>query len=101
MAILIALAWRGFPTRNFLPAGGGLESPDSFFLWLHNDLQLHFRGAVPLSSLPFPLVPSPSTVFMISPFSRMMEAVSDEQCLPFMRDLCLQLLANVTRVQVT
>ncbi|CAM9536778.1 unnamed protein product, partial [Ectocarpus sp. 8 AP-2014] len=32
--------------------------------------------------------------------NRMMETVSDEQCLPFMRDLCLQLLANVTRVQV-
>ncbi|CBJ26795.1 conserved unknown protein [Ectocarpus siliculosus] len=32
--------------------------------------------------------------------NRMMEAVSDEQCIPFMRDLCLQLLANVTRVQV-
>ena len=29
-----------------------------------------------------------------------MEAVSDEACLPAMRDLCLQLLANVTRVQV-
>lgn len=26
--------------------------------------------------------------------------MSDEECLPFMRDLCLQLLANVTRVQV-
>ena len=31
---------------------------------------------------------------------RMMEAVSDEECLPSTRDLCLQLLANVTRVQV-
>lgn len=31
---------------------------------------------------------------------RMMEAISDQECLPFMRDLCLQLLANVTRVQV-
>ena len=31
---------------------------------------------------------------------RMMEAASDEACLPVMRDLCLQLLANVTRVQV-
>lgn len=30
----------------------------------------------------------------------MMEAASDEACLPAMRDLCLQLLANVTRVQV-
>ena len=29
-----------------------------------------------------------------------MEAVSDEACLPAMRDLCLQLLANVSRVQV-
>lgn len=29
-----------------------------------------------------------------------MEAASDEACLPAMRDLCLQLLANVTRVQV-
>ncbi|CAN0325381.1 unnamed protein product, partial [Ectocarpus fasciculatus] len=32
--------------------------------------------------------------------NRMMEAVSDEECLPVMRDLCLQLLGNVTRVQV-
>eukprot|EP00904_Undaria_pinnatifida_P006211 jgi/Undpi1/271/HiC_scaffold_1.g00267.m1 len=30
----------------------------------------------------------------------MMEAVSDEACLPAMRDLCLQLLANVSRVQL-
>eukprot|EP00903_Cladosiphon_okamuranus_P013113 g12231.t1 len=32
--------------------------------------------------------------------NRMMEAVSSEECLPSTRDLCLQLLANVTRVQV-
>eukprot|EP00752_Nemacystus_decipiens_P013017 g11515.t1 len=32
--------------------------------------------------------------------NRMMEAVSDEDCVPSTRDLCLQLLANVTRVQV-
>ena len=30
----------------------------------------------------------------------MMEAVSAEDCAPRVRDLCLQLLANVTRVQV-
>lgn len=41
------------------------------------------------------------TSFRIMPCSvRMMEAVSDEECLPVTRDLCLQLLANVTRVQV-
>lgn len=31
---------------------------------------------------------------------RMMEAVCAEDCAPLLRDLCLQLLANVTRVQV-